>query len=230
MQPTVRVVQALLLVLTLAVSTAPISLRAQGEFSEYDGDGLSYVLVDRGEEPTGDIWVHYKFTFGDNAAIPYLPYPEAMVVKVMSGSFALRVGAEDLVVVDPQGRTILLLDESGLTDADSAYPRGISDQEIGEVQDSSGTCTTLCVLPPEVTVRVDEGFTVYLPGYVSCLFCNISSGADAVLRVVAALPSRDQPFSWTQLQDVATPVASEPDVARRSYFEAASSGAYVGCR
>jgi hypothetical protein len=218
------------MVLVLAVTTTPMSLRAQGESSELDGGGLSYVLVDRGEDATGDIWEHYEFTFGDNAAVPYFPYPEAMVVKVMSGSFALRVGGEDLVVVDPQGMPILLLDESTLTDADSAYPQGISDQEIGEVQDSSGTCTTLCVLPPEVTVRIDKGFTVYLPGYVSCFFCNISTGANAVLRVVAALPSSDQPFSWTQLRDVGTPVASELGASRRSYFESATSGAYVGCK
>jgi hypothetical protein len=227
MQPTVRVVKALLLVVTLAVTTAPISLRAQGEFSELDGGGLIYVLIERGEEATGDIWETYEFTFGENAAVPYFPYPEAMVVKVMSGSFALRVGGEDLVVVDPHGMPILLLDESALTDADSPYPRGISDRDIGEVQDRSGTCTTLCVLPPKVTVRIDKGFTVYLPGYVSCFFCNISAGPDAVLRVVASLASSDQPFSWTQLSGV---TASESSTNRRSFFGAASSGAYVGCR
>ena len=229
MQNATRLLRPLTLIMMASLISAPTSLGAQDEeLSELDGEGLRYELIDSQEGAEGTIWEQYLFTFGPLAGLPEHPYPEAMVVKVMSGSFALRIGNEDVVVVDPQGSPIPILEPSG-----DPLLVIIGEIEIDEIVDGNGVCTTLCLLPAGVTVLIEEGATVYLPGNVTCLFCNISNDADATLMVVADVSTSDQPFSWTQLMDVGTPEAlatPQADRSGQSSWEAISSGLYVGCR
>jgi hypothetical protein len=249
MQGAVGILRPLTLILTLALILVPASISAQdGAFEDLNGGGLtvegyldegdSKVSLDSQEGAEGVNWERSQWTFAVKAALPPAQYPEAMVVKVIDGSFAFRVGDEDVVIVDPQGAPIPILESNGnpLSTAEpivSATPTGANVQDQN-VQDQNGDCTSLCILSPDETVMLETGFTVYLPGNVTCFFCNITDGgtAEAKLLVIAAVPA-GQNFSWTELDLVdfattATPVAVEVG-SRKSLLKAALPGVYVGC-
>jgi hypothetical protein len=182
------------LVAAFAVSLAPTLMNAQ-EDMEGGGEGISFKPLEESQTEGGGkkTLQSYLFTFESDAALPEYPYPEVMVVKVASGRFAIRVGNEDLVIVDPQGKPIWIttVTEENL----------VSGEENDVVRNGDGSeCTTLCALPPDVTVLIEQDMTVYLPGDTTCFFCNMTDD-DAELLVYPAVP-RGEAFSWTQLQKI----------------------------
>lgn len=112
---------------------------------------------------TDKAWTQYRFTLKAGAGIPRDVYHEAMVVKVVSGSVAFRIGHEDVITLDPQGKPIVTLDWDD--ESETWKPTG----EL--------TCDVPCGLRSESpeesrVIRLDAGVTVYLPGSVTCFFCN----------------------------------------------------------
>jgi len=223
---------ALFLLLTAAVGTAPALVAAQDQtdYSGLDGRGIRFERLEGGDTYGGDnkTLEEYVFFFDRTAYLPEFPYPEVMVVQVESGSFALRVGNEDLVIADPGGRDIHILESTG-------DPIMVSDPgQAGDVvRNRDGTpCTDLCALPPETMVVIETGGTVFLPGGVTCFWCNVSFH-EAQLLVFPSVPDGQQ-FSWTQLGqmgEAGTPeVAGTPASAVRHFRGATFSGAGVGCR
>ena len=187
----------------------------------------------------------YDFVFDETAYIPERRYPEAMVVQVVSGSFSICVGDEDLVIVDP-----------GFQDDNDDKPKReipiVREGSIGEPscdlfspQDPSGDfvrrldgdpCTELCALPPGTTVLIEEGATVYLPRATTCFWCNVTKG-QASLRVFPVLPQVNEvPFSWTELVGISTLEAealatpeTEALYGARHFYHVTLSGLGVGC-
>ncbi len=102
----------------------------------------------------------------------------------------------------------------------------MSDKHFDVVRGRDGEpCTDLCALPPEETVLIEKGATVYLPGPLTCFWCNVSAG-EAELLVFPAVPNGEA-FSWTLLGGINAGVT--PDSARL-YHGATWSRAGVGCR
>jgi hypothetical protein len=205
------------LVTTFAVSLAPSLLNAQEDYRG-GGEGIYFTPLERAPTEGGGkkALQGYSFTFQPEAYLPEYPYPEVMVVKVASGHFAFRVGEEDLVIVDPQGSKISILET-----IDEITFGG----EQGTVQTTGGSdCTTLCAIPPNVTVLIERDMTVYLPGETTCFFCNLTAG-DAELIVYPAVRQGDA-FSWTLLNKVNAQQGDGP----RYYRAAQLPSLIVGCR
>jgi hypothetical protein len=118
-----------------------------------------------------------------------------MVVVVVSGSFALDVGKQRLVVVDANGSDIFLLERI-------AGPPHF--QETGDVlRDFDGLpCIAICAVNPGEPVRLSAGMTVLLPENSSRQLC--SEGPDGLLRVYAGVADNagDDSFSWAQLRGI----------------------------
>lgn len=214
---------ALVLALTAGLNVAAAPIGAQydsGELSQLDGEGLSYEFIERGSSQGGgnkDL-EQYIFTFEPEAAIPEHQYPEAMVVKVLAGQFGFRVGDEDLVIVEPRNNEIQILEDTG-------DPVKTSDQIV-----AIRPCTPLCALPPGETILIEEGSTVYLPGSVTCFWCNMmdSKAQLFVLPVIdPVIEQRVGPFSWTQMRGISGPAA---DAGTRHYANSTVPGLLVGCR
>ena len=186
-----------------------------------DGSGISSLIESGATAGGGGQYLQpYLFTFEPLAGIPENAYAEPMIVKVVSGSFVLRVGPEDLVVVDAQGSPIPVLDE---VRGDPGF------QETGYyVADDTGQpCVTLCALYPEESVLVVAGQTVYLPGMVTCFWCNIDS-QQAQLEVFAVLSANVSPsdFSWVRLENISVAGGPVGPGAVRAFVP----GFAFGCR
>ncbi|HET7094619.1 MAG TPA: hypothetical protein VFI22_14100 [Thermomicrobiales bacterium] len=133
----------------------------------------------------------HPYTIQPSGFIPEAPAnrqnPEAVVLaKVLTGSLIFRVGDEANVIVDPQSQQIAIVEPDPPVDAahplDSAHDYS---RETGVVTDLRGNpCVTLCVIQPGDFVRLDAGYTVYLPGAVTCFWCNATDN-DATLMVIA---------------------------------------------
>jgi hypothetical protein len=137
----------------------------------------------------GRVLQPYRFTFegpvvadGEGASLPgqgnLIESQSSMVVKVEKGGFAFGVEPEDVAVVDPRGERIqFLAEESGQPSPtyDYTYPAEY-------VQDDTGDCRTLCAIPPDRTVLIEEGDTVYLPRRLACFLCAFDTD-DAELLV-----------------------------------------------
>ncbi len=162
---------ALVVVLTASLSMAPWLIAAEGKSSQLadTSQATPSPAAEEGASPTTSVpasepgeglrYVHqegattigggskkleaYSFIFGDTAYIPENVYPEAMVVQVRSGSFALRVGKEDLVIADPAGQTIPILEPTGdpVLVSDPNQTKGVVTRLDGD------ECTDLCALP-----------------------------------------------------------------------------------
>lgn len=209
----------LVLVLLFSLSAVPARLAAQDDFNDPNGAGISIEPVEGApsEGGGGKTLEQYIVTFEPTAYLPENRYPEAMVVKVQKGSFAIRVGEEDLVIVDPAGRQLSILESAD-------YPMVLRN-DIGVVTDVDGNpCETLCALPPNQTVLVEEGSTLFIPEMVTCFLCNISGEFAELLVYPAVL--QGQKFSWTLLNEVTTVAISN---GVRVLPQGAIPGRGVGC-
>ncbi len=213
----------LLLAFVLIVSSLINAARSMGaaQEGETDGAGISYAYL-VGEDTVGgagQVLRAYQFTFAVAAYIPEQQYAEAMVVEMVveveAGSFAFRVGDEDLVLVDPAGQAISILVSSGEpspdpTQAPHYNPSGSVITVDGGPD--SPACVTRCAIPPHTIVQLDPGFLVILPKETTCFWCNLLAEAagEARLKVYAVMSQDSKPedFSWVAQLPGVTPSAA----------------------
>lgn len=218
---------ALILVLVAIVSTAPALLARQDPEVQQDMESPFYegITVTTSDDPgeQGDQLQAFAVTFAARAYIPERTYPESMVVKVQTGTFAFRVQSE--VLVDPEGESIPILTANPPIDL-GANPNAIfvdddpgNDERIftetGTVQNCSGTApNTLCLLDPNVLgenfVQLTAGDLVYLPDNSTCFFCNTTE-LDAEAELLVWAPATG--FSWQQLYEANLSTRSDSTVA-----------------
>jgi hypothetical protein len=123
-------------------------------------------------------------------------------------------------VVDAQGTTIPIVDP---IDRDPFF----QDSGFAVGDDTGQPCVSLCALPPKTAVLIQEGQTVYLPGQVSCFWCNISANtAELEVFAVLSVSASASDFSWARLQGIGTTGVS----AGPSGLRASLPGLAIGCR
>ena len=216
----------LILGLVAALGTAPglvVAQEDQQDLQSVFGEDITVTRLE-GLAARGERVQAYAVTFEETAFIPEREYPEAMVVKVQSGTFAFR--AQSDVLIDPQGMDIRILEANPSIPVGSPPNPNQRYDDTGEtVANCSGTSpTVLCLINPTLLqdryVQLEEGYTVYLPDNTTCFFCNTTGlqGGDTTASPVPGgdtspggtpellvwAPSDD--FSWYNL-DQGTPTA-----------------------
>jgi len=211
---------ALILGLVAVVSTAPTLLAKQERevFQDEESRFVEGVTVTTSDESgrQGEQLQSFDVTIAPNAYIPERTYPESMVVKVQSGTFAFRVQSD--VLVDPEA------DDFAILEANPPIPLGGNPEEdrvgrtfdpVGTVENCSGTAPqSLCLLDPDVLgenfVRLQAGDLVYLPDNSTCFFCNTTE-LDAEAELLVWTPATG--FSWQQLYEANLSIRSDSTVA-----------------
>jgi len=174
----------------------PIFEDDESSFSE----GITVTPLDEGS----DQFQVFNVDFDAGAYIPERTYPESMVIKIQSGTFAFRVQSE--VIVDPQGEDLVVLE------ADPAIPLGSNpdDNHLNRVFTPNPTVVPLCqgiqgqelcLLDPDVLgenlVELKTGYAVYLPDNSTCFICNSTLTGDETASLLVWAPSSG--FSWHDL-------------------------------
>ena len=172
---------------------APAMLARQGQEPDWSeiqvGCGVEF-----SECPEVDGNQTYTVGLSDSAYFPEIPYPETMVVKVMSGTLAFRTSGPGVVVEFQRNELFRRVSDVPLpfgTPANTLNPLPNYDQ--GDAL-NSGDCSnsqlgTECILNPAVFademtfVELLEGDIVYVPANSTCFFCNIT-GIDSPGTVV----------------------------------------------
>lgn len=190
----------LLLWMALAAGLAP-GLTAASPFIGFWGEGLTFGAIDA-DNPQGETQRAHWVRFNPGAFVPEEPHDGAMVVKVERGTFAFR--AQEDVIVDPQGSYIQILDAD--PDIEVGQAPAQSNQRYLPTGMTVPGCvgappTVLCLINSSILdgnyVRLEPGFTVYLPDDTTCFFCNLAETDDGAELVVWAPASG---FSWQQKQ------------------------------
>ncbi len=227
-------VVALVVAPSLLLIPGPRSVGAQEGTEPFPGVQARILAEGRQDQPGGRVLQPYEFTFegpasldGTGAAIPeqtvdrtFIQSEYPVVVQVLRGEFALDLQEGDTALIDPRGTPIpvLVRISDGLGPGyDVAIPERF-------VQDSNGQdCTTICAVPIDEPVRVEEGMTVFLPQGVACLVCSFDTNG-AQLRVFALLdPGVDaNQFEWYSGQGVNGPSAAEATPTARRWANPAT--------
>jgi len=195
------------LVLIFALSMAPTLITAQAP----EGSGIVYEPLSPTPEPPGDnIEIQqYAFTFAGTAYIPEKEYPEQTVVKIVTGTFAFRVGGNVVFVdpppdpADPQTTDvkIQILNVAGEHDPGQPETAG---PFLGE-ENGTFLCADICALPFNTLVLLNEGTTVFIPGNTTCFICNAAPDpAETGLLHVYASVQPGTVFSWVREADQAS--------------------------
>lgn len=227
----------LVLVWIVAAGVAPALARGQEGPGTW-GEGLTITQND-GAGRVGVQMRSYSVAFEPGAFVPEERFPEAMVVKVVSGTFAFR--AQSDVLIDPQGGDIVLLKADPVVPVEHlpAPEQQFKDDGMTLANCAGTAPQTLCLVNPTILmgryVKLTPGFLVYLPDATTCFFCNTKdivtegqtgdesrtagetpTGGDGELgELLVWTPKSGGGFSWfDRWQDNAslagTPVAGEP--------------------
>jgi hypothetical protein len=212
---------AISLGLLAIVSTAPTLLAKQEERVIYqDEESLlsEDITVNASDDPNqkGEKLQAFDVGFAAHAYIPERTYPESMLVKVQTGTFAFRVQSE--VLVDPEAADIEVLEANPpipLGSNPNKDHAGRTFDPVGTVQNCSGTPPhVLCLLDPDVLgenfVQLEAGDLVYLPDNSTCFFCNTTE-LDAGATLLVWAPATG--FSWYEMDQAGLSTGFDSTVA-----------------
>ena len=132
-----------------------------------------------------------------------------IAIQVLRGEFAFEVAEGELAIVDPRGEQIRILTR---IEPEPYYELANPEQVIPD-------CTTVCAIPADTPVQLNEGAIVYLPAGVPCFWCRFREEVGS-LRVFVFhdpgfAPENFEWFNGTGIQDQA---AAATPTARRWRF------------
>jgi hypothetical protein len=165
-----------------------------------------------GTTPIEKIQEYEVFFDEEAAAVPAVDNAEFMLVAVQQGTFVLdlapastaeRSAAGAFLVHPSGGEPIPMMAPTGYAEPGPHYITA-----GGNVQDASGDCTSMCVIPADVAVRVKPGDRIVAREGAICLWCLLNQTAvegdeKGLLLVspVVQVAAEVEGFSWTTAWD-----------------------------
>lgn len=158
----------------------------------------------------------YEVYFAEEAAaVPAIENAEFMLIAVQQGTFVLDLAPESTAERSPAGA--FLVHPSGgepipvMTRTNYAEPGPHYIPAGANVQDASGDCINMCLIPAEVAVEVKPGDRIVAQEGAICLWCLLNQTAvegdeQGLLLVspVVSVMAESGSFSWTTAWDDTT--------------------------
>ena len=162
-----------------------------------------------GTSPIEKIQQYEVFFDEEAAAVPAIENAEFMLVAVQQGTFVLDLAPDSTTQRSPAGAFLVhpsgdapipTMTRTNLPEPDEPYAEtGDFVKETG----STNNCTSMCVIPAEVAVRVKEGDRIVAREGAICLWCLLNqTGAKGdekgllLVSPVISVSAQAESFSW----------------------------------